>query len=175
MTIPLNALGLPDADAGIFLPCDRFERMALDLGDDRHGRLAVPAAHIDHEPLRRMVVNGTVSADLLTVAAGMFAGDGVMVPFPGGPQLYVRMPEGHIYVTTSRAPDGWLDEVLGGAGFALVFPEQPDGLSQYILSDPFTRSDTLVRLPPRRRARPGRNAPCPCGSGLKWKRCCGRG
>ena len=25
-----------------------------------------------------------------------------------------------------------------------------------------------------RSARPGRNAPCPCGSGLKFKRCCGR-
>ena len=26
---------------------------------------------------------------------------------------------------------------------------------------------------PRRRAPASRNAPCPCGSGLKWKRCCG--
>ncbi|MFN9755959.1 MAG: SEC-C metal-binding domain-containing protein [Planctomycetota bacterium] len=27
--------------------------------------------------------------------------------------------------------------------------------------------------PARRRAVPGRNDPCPCGSGKKWKKCCG--
>lgn len=29
-------------------------------------------------------------------------------------------------------------------------------------------------LPPSRAWRPGRNAPCPCGSGQKYKRCCGK-
>jgi hypothetical protein len=30
-------------------------------------------------------------------------------------------------------------------------------------------------VPPLRRApRAGRNEPCPCGSGAKWKRCCAR-
>jgi SEC-C motif-containing protein len=29
-------------------------------------------------------------------------------------------------------------------------------------------------LPPIKEERPGRNAPCPCGSGKKYKRCCGR-
>jgi SEC-C motif-containing protein len=28
-------------------------------------------------------------------------------------------------------------------------------------------------LPPLKEERPGRNAPCPCGSGKKYKRCCG--
>lgn len=28
-------------------------------------------------------------------------------------------------------------------------------------------------LPPRQQPQPGRNAPCPCGSGKKYKRCCG--
>lgn len=28
-------------------------------------------------------------------------------------------------------------------------------------------------LPQRREASPGRNDPCPCGSGLKYKHCCG--
>jgi SEC-C motif-containing protein len=28
--------------------------------------------------------------------------------------------------------------------------------------------------PARRAATPGRNDPCPCGSGMKYKRCCGR-
>ncbi|MEZ4407562.1 MAG: SEC-C metal-binding domain-containing protein [Polyangiales bacterium] len=30
------------------------------------------------------------------------------------------------------------------------------------------------RVPHRREARPGRNAPCPCGAGAKYKSCCGR-
>ncbi len=30
-------------------------------------------------------------------------------------------------------------------------------------------------LPPVRDEKPGRNAPCPCGSGKKYKRCCGQG
>ena len=28
-------------------------------------------------------------------------------------------------------------------------------------------------LPPLKEEKPGRNAPCPCGSGKKYKRCCG--
>ncbi len=28
-------------------------------------------------------------------------------------------------------------------------------------------------LPPIKEEKPGRNAPCPCGSGKKYKRCCG--
>ncbi|MGH7108083.1 MAG: SEC-C metal-binding domain-containing protein [Acetobacteraceae bacterium] len=27
---------------------------------------------------------------------------------------------------------------------------------------------------PTRQTKPGRNAPCPCGSGRKYKRCCGQ-
>jgi len=31
-----------------------------------------------------------------------------------------------------------------------------------------------VQKPIRREKKIGRNAPCPCGSGLKYKKCCGR-
>jgi SEC-C motif-containing protein len=35
--------------------------------------------------------------------------------------------------------------------------------------------DGKAGAPPARRAEaPGRNDPCPCGSGMKYKRCCGR-
>jgi SEC-C motif domain protein len=33
--------------------------------------------------------------------------------------------------------------------------------------------DLLQRQPLRRAASPGRNDPCPCGSGRKYKKCCG--
>ncbi|ABS28203.1 SEC-C metal-binding domain-containing protein [Anaeromyxobacter sp. Fw109-5] len=32
--------------------------------------------------------------------------------------------------------------------------------------------ETSARRPARREPRPGRNVPCPCGSGKKYKRCC---
>lgn len=35
--------------------------------------------------------------------------------------------------------------------------------------------DTFAELLASRATRPGRNDPCPCGSGQKWKRCHGRG
>jgi SEC-C motif-containing protein len=34
-------------------------------------------------------------------------------------------------------------------------------------------ADGEMREPGFRRFRPGRNEPCPCGSGRKFKRCCG--
>ncbi len=39
----------------------------------------------------------------------------------------------------------------------------------------FYRDGEAVKPPPARRAATvGRNEPCPCGSGMKHKRCCGR-
>ncbi len=38
-----------------------------------------------------------------------------------------------------------------------------------------TASDeTVKKQPVRKQKKPGRNDPCPCGSGLKYKKCCGR-
>ncbi|MCD9027491.1 UPF0149 family protein [Luteimonas sp. BDR2-5] len=34
-------------------------------------------------------------------------------------------------------------------------------------------AERVVRTPVRRAPAPGRNDPCPCGSGRKWKKCCG--
>jgi preprotein translocase subunit SecA len=37
------------------------------------------------------------------------------------------------------------------------------------------KDDTSVKAPVRRKsAKIGRNDPCPCGSGLKYKQCCGK-
>ncbi len=33
---------------------------------------------------------------------------------------------------------------------------------------------TVKKAPVRKQKKPGRNDPCPCGSGLKYKKCCGR-
>ncbi|WP_458863362.1 preprotein translocase subunit SecA [Acidaminobacterium chupaoyuni] len=44
------------------------------------------------------------------------------------------------------------------------------------LMKPTETSDdgTLKRQPVRKDKKPGRNDPCPCGSGLKYKKCCGK-
>ena len=32
----------------------------------------------------------------------------------------------------------------------------------------------VKKAPVKKQQKPGRNDPCPCGSGLKYKKCCGR-
>ena len=34
--------------------------------------------------------------------------------------------------------------------------------------------EQVKRQPAKKEKKPGRNDPCPCGSGLKYKKCCGR-
>ena len=34
--------------------------------------------------------------------------------------------------------------------------------------------ETVKKQPVHKQEKPGRNDPCPCGSGLKYKKCCGR-
>lgn len=54
-------------------------------------------------------------------------------------------------------------------GWSEEFGEEPD-LNKFTL-----RHDVHIRFPRRRSiVKQGRNDPCACGSGLKWKRCHGR-
>jgi hypothetical protein len=43
-------------------------------------------------------------------------------------------------------------------------PADPDSDSEYVAPQPFVRETKI-----------GRNDPCPCGSGKKYKKCCGKG
>ena len=49
----------------------------------------------------------------------------------------------------------------------------PAGRNAAVSAPRATRGGAAVAAPPRTRA-PGRNDPCPCGSGMKFKKCCGR-
>ncbi len=58
-----------------------------------------------------------------------------------------------------------LSEQYEGGDFYLCYPEEkphPRGVVSYNGDTPFVRAAK----------KPGRNDPCPCGSGLKFKRCC---
>lgn len=50
--------------------------------------------------------------------------------------------------------------------------EREAGCWRYL--DGETPDDARPPSAPRRTSKPGRNRPCPCGSGKKYKRCCGR-
>ena len=63
-----------------------------------------------------------------------------------------------------------VDEVVEMEGM-LPFEVCPDcGRLTLRVPDEFNRAGTPVRVGPK----PGRNDPCPCGSGKKYKKCCGR-
>lgn len=48
-------------------------------------------------------------------------------------------------------------------------------VSDYVLAvSTFWRANDACRVPSRAQ-KVGRNQPCPCGSGKKWKKCCGAG
>ena len=46
----------------------------------------------------------------------------------------------------------------------------PDDAKEYVDIEKFTQDNTVCRTTPK----VGRNDPCPCGSGKKYKKCCGR-
>jgi uncharacterized protein len=98
------------------------------------------------------------------------------------------------------APDAWAtldnhrDDVVSGAALAMVRlielalapdgavePELPDAMLEENAPDMIATAVSVLhrarvagrRGGVRRHAKIGRNAPCPCGSGRKYKKCCG--
>ena len=51
-------------------------------------------------------------------------------------------------------------------------PEEVDGVKPTVF--PGLRAETVKQQPVRAEQKVGRNDPCPCGSGKKYKKCCGR-
>lgn len=85
-------------------------------------------------------------------------------------------------VSTSPHPNMVIQAVLG----ALPMPPTRGALERFVplllqLWNQTPRADlggrapanVATAAPPRTRQKVGRNAPCPCGSGKKYKRCCG--
>jgi hypothetical protein len=42
-----------------------------------------------------------------------------------------------------------------------------------VIEQVYTNPPPALQTPPSKSAKPGRNAPCPCGSNKKYKHCCG--
>ncbi len=49
-----------------------------------------------------------------------------------------------------------------------------EALDKFLLSDLAPAESMRPSEPLRRSAKVGRNDPCPCGSGKKFKKCCGK-
>ena len=65
-------------------------------------------------------------------------------------------------------------ERLARYGFADGHPFGPDRHAAFLREFGARALDRKVRvLEPRVAPKPGRNDPCPCGSGKKFKKCCG--
>lgn len=164
-------------DDAIFIRGDEWGIHAFEPGEDIHGREAIPWVGIDFERLRQRCLDGTALAEVYGVNEGLGTADGTVIPFPDGPQLYVRLDDCHLYVgpVVGKAPDGWLEAAMAD-GFMLSFAPLPDGRCPWLATGPMSFQGRIM-LPPVSRGRAtqvGRNQPCPCGSELKFKRCCGR-
>ena len=66
-------------------------------------------------------------------------------------------------------PEPELPRPLEKGGLKQAYPDLLSG------SVPFTRPDPIIPVAPitRKKEKIGRNSPCPCGSGKKYKKCCG--
>lgn len=59
------------------------------------------------------------------------------------------------------------------AGVKIIVGIEPDKFEDISDLGKAIEKRSAVAAPPR--ARPAKNAPCPCGSGRKYKGCCGKG
>tara|TARA_Y100000294_G_scaffold96491_1_gene89707 strand:- start:1899 stop:2186 length:288 start_codon:yes stop_codon:yes gene_type:complete len=82
--------------------------------------------------------------------------------------------QSQIRIKEEKASDFIFDirKTLGLQKFKIVaeevFQNLPDNFKPFIDIKDFTKDDTV-----RDKEKVGRNDPCPCGSGKKYKKCCG--
>lgn len=130
------------------------------------------AAFVKSDVLERMILDSTLHYE------NGFVVDWVENPLMNAmcPALMVRLKEFQLFCPLAlperpQAPDDW-KQVVQLDGFAFCI-EQEDERFLYFSTGPCAPAAGLV-MPARERTKVGRNDPCPCGSGVKFKRCCGR-
>lgn len=164
--------------SSVFLTPTSFGYWTLE--GDTYGRERQPAVHIEFEHLRQQIIDGTANVDYHGITAGMGTSIHDFVEFPDGPRLCVAMKnDGVTYIIGPIAgvcPAGWYESLMDG--FALLFGALPGQTKLPFLSTGPMRVGELAVWKDAPKADdptepPGRNQPCPCGSGLKFKRCCG--
>jgi len=133
---------------GDIFPCDFFVEEAWRLGNLDEGRLA---DFFEHPLMKRFrEARGLVPGECQACALGRSCRGGCLkdrIPHRAAAAGKSHFCEAirKLYAMTQPSP---------GAAVREIDPARP------------------AAMPPNRTALAGRNAPCPCGSGLKYKRCC---
>jgi hypothetical protein len=166
---------------------DMAESMVMHLGSLMHTYLGLTPAEWDAEALEEYLLR--VAPEKVTANETYFRATGpVLEAFFGHLQDRGLQPNAaelasRARVLRRRLVRHAMDRRLWGPGKAMAMAAIEKGVD---LADPRQREAFLRRQRRRARAadpggppgdepRVGRNARCPCGSGRKYKRCCGRG
>lgn len=155
-------------DSSVLMFAKRWSRIETERGD------TPLTAFVISKELERMILDGNVHYE--SAAMVEWAENQVLNHLC--PAVVLRLKEFQTFTPLAYshpdgavpAPDDW-QEQLQTHGFALAF-DQGDGTYVYISTGPMTPAQGLT-LPARSREKPGRNDKCPCGSGIKFKKCCG--
>ncbi|HMM86229.1 MAG: UPF0149 family protein [Gammaproteobacteria bacterium] len=153
----------------------RLSPLIVDYSDEVRAELAAEGRFTDDE-IAQLPANGTVWADGFVDALEAFAGDW---PEPDRTTEHGRFYDdclmGVIALTLTGADlDAYLADRYPGQTL-----DRDDLIDEacYCVQDlrVYWLDHAPTHAPIRVAPRPGRNDPCPCGSGRKYKKCCGAG
>lgn len=154
-------------ESTVLLFAQRWTRIENDKGE--HPLTAV----VKSDELRRMVMDGTMEYE------NAYQADWVEQPMLNAlcPAMIFRLAPFQTFTPlaheSTAAPDDW-QAILRSDGFAYAM-EQDDGTGfAYFSSGPLHAAPAGLVVAGRESRKVGRNERCPCGSGLKFKKCCGR-
>jgi hypothetical protein len=153
------------SDPGQIILPREWGRMPLDDGRK------VLCAFVEDKALERSLLDATLEVETFGVV------ESADHPLIQGvcPALSLRL-RAYTTFTPLEWPDcpcpvDWRAECQQGFAIAVPHPDPTETRHLYVASPPMTATPGLVVS--SRDVRVGRNDPCPCGSGIKFKRCCG--
>lgn len=132
----------------------------------------VPCATVNSKALERMILDATAEVEYSGITT---TAENEMVAALC-PALVIRFRQFHALTPLEYPempyPGDWRTDMRDGFALAVPNPDPTDSRTPYIATSPMSPVDGLVVHAESRKY--GRNEKCPCGSGIKYKRCCGR-
>jgi hypothetical protein len=172
----------PDSDEGVLLRAMLHARYSLLVVEGREPGIGVHARDLlRDEPMFVVDVGFSRSASVdLVVATRVFAPDGITITTGACLPLGVLSPEmrsGFLQdmakvVKTTDFQDLSENQLSELAATVIRACLQRGAAERIVYVDASAGPIRAVRAPRRPRG-VGRNDPCPCGSGKKWRKCCG--
>ena len=148
---------------------DELIAYLLPLGEAEAARLRQPGAEAKTFELIDSVIAVATdigAVELLEPIRGWFGDE-----LPDSTMADLPWTERHI----SRPYETCRDEHLGrGLGYVKSVKREIGWWAGFSDDEPAPRKPEPTRVPGRQAVKVGRNDPCPCGSGKKFKQCCGK-